>query len=537
MEASMLKHLAVCLTGLVVLLGALGPATAEKRVALVMGNSAYQHTAPLKNPSNDATDMAAQLRQLGFDVIDGTDLSKAEMEQRIRAFADKLNGADVGLFFYAGHGLQIDGRNFLAPVDAKLRSDTDLDFEAVDLKLVLKQLERNSRISIVFLDACRDNPLATNLAQTSRSLEIGRGLARIDKAVGMMIAFSTQPGNVALDGEGRNSPFTTALLRHIATEGSSINDVMIDVRNDVLKSTDGKQVPWENSSLTGQFFFKPAAPPTVADKSAETGAQIDALRQEIAKLQADQGARLTSQQEQLEILQHKLATETKTADQLAASKDGAAPAATERVITVEPAAGASAPANAAANAPTPEPAPSAAPPETKVATVESNPTEVKAQEAAPPSSAPLPEGVTRAELAEDIVAKLKEFECYQGPLNGRWGEPSQEALDRFNNLAKLDLPLDEPLPATLDALNGWKGAHCAVEAVRVPGRKAKSKYQAVHPPVKTYKKAVQPAPYQPRAAQRYTPRPSAHSGGGGGGSDEQQELQRLFPQSAWPEKR
>jgi uncharacterized caspase-like protein len=219
----MIKHLAACLTGLVVLLVALVPAAAEKRVALVMGNSAYQHTAPLKNPSNDATDMAEKLRQLGFDVIEGTDLSKDEMEQRIRAFADKLTGADVGLFFYAGHGLQIDGRNFLAPVDAKLRSDTDLDFEAVDLNLVLKQLERNSRISIVFLDACRDNPLATILAQNSRSLEIGRGLARIDKAVGMMIAFSTQPGNVALDGEGRNSPFTTALLRHIATDGASIN--------------------------------------------------------------------------------------------------------------------------------------------------------------------------------------------------------------------------------------------------------------------------------------------------------------------------
>jgi uncharacterized caspase-like protein len=272
----MIKHLAACLTGLVVLLVALVPAAAEKRVALVMGNSAYQHTAPLKNPSNDATDMAEKLRQLGFDVIEGTDLSKDEMEQRIRAFADKLTGADVGLFFYAGHGLQIDGRNFLAPVDAKLRSDTDLDFEAVDLNLVLKQLERNSRISIVFLDAC-DNPLATILARNSRSLEIGRGLARIDKAVGMMIAFSTQPGNVALDGEGRNSPFTTALLRHIATDGASINDVMIDVRNDVLKATDGKQVPWENSSLTGQFFFKPAAPPTIADKSAETASQIEAL--------------------------------------------------------------------------------------------------------------------------------------------------------------------------------------------------------------------------------------------------------------------
>jgi uncharacterized caspase-like protein len=525
----MIKHLAACLTGLVVLLVALVPAAAEKRVALVMGNSAYLHTAPLKNPSNDATDMAEKLRQLGFDVIEGTDLSKDEMEQRIRAFADKLTGADVGLFFYAGHGLQIDGRNFLAPVDAKLRSDTDLDFEAVDLNLVLKQLERNSRISIVFLDACRDNPLATILAQNSRSLEIGRGLARIDKAVGMMIAFSTQPGNVALDGEGRNSPFTTALLRHIATDGASINDVMIDVRNDVLKATDGKQVPWENSSLTGQFFFKPAAPPTIADKSAETASQIEALHNEIAKLQADQGARLTAQQAQLEILQQKLAAETKTADQLAAQNEGTPAPATNRVIAVEPASGASEPAaSAAATAPGPEPTPSATPPETKVATVESNPAEVKTQESAPPSSVPLPEGVTREELAEDIVSKLKEFECYRGAVNGTWGEPSQDALERFNTLAKLDLPLDEPEPATLDALKDWNGAHCAVEAA-VPGHKAKSKHQAVRPPVKTYKKAV-----TPKATARAAPGPTVHSGAGG---DEQQELQRLFPQSAWPGKR
>ncbi len=194
----------------------------------------------------------------------------------------------------------------------------------------------------------------------------------------MMIAFSTQPGNVALDGEGRNSPFTTALLRHIATDGASINDVMIDVRNDVLKATDGKQVPWENSSLTGQFFFKPAAPPTIADKSAETASQIEALHNEIAKLQADQGARLTAQQAQLEILQQKLAAETKTADQLAAQNEGTPAPATNRVIAVEPASGASEPAaNAAATAPGPEPTPNSTPPETKVATVESNPAEVK----------------------------------------------------------------------------------------------------------------------------------------------------------------
>jgi uncharacterized caspase-like protein len=268
----MLKHVITCVASVGALLLTLHGAAADKRVALVIGNSAYQHTAPLRNPSNDATDMAAKLRELGFDVIDGIDLTKAEMESRIRAFSDKLAGADVGLFYYAGHGLAVDGKNFLAPVDAALKSEADVDFETVELNLVLKQMERNSRLSLVFLDACRNNPLAANLATSSRSLAVARGLARVEKAVGMMIAFSTRPEDVALDGEGRNSPFTGALLRHISDEGESVNDVMIEVRNDVLKATDGKQVPWENSSLTGQFFFKPAATTTAADDSAASSA-------------------------------------------------------------------------------------------------------------------------------------------------------------------------------------------------------------------------------------------------------------------------
>jgi uncharacterized caspase-like protein len=518
----MLKYLAACLTAVILLLAAPGPAAAEKRVALVIGNSAYQHTAALKNPSNDASDMAAALRALDFDVVDGTDLAKDEMEQRIRAFAAKLVGADVGLFFYAGHGLQVDGKNFLAPVDAKLQSDTDLDFEAVELNLVLKQLERNSRISVVFLDACRDNPLASILAASSRSLEIGRGLARIEKAVGMMIAFSTQPGNVALDGEGRNSPFTEALLRHISAEGTSINDVMIEVRNDVLKATDGRQVPWENSSLTGQFFFKPAAPPTVADQTAETAAQIAALHKEIDRLQADQGAKLAAQQEQLEILQQKLAAETKTASQLAAKVNDEAPApAAGREIAVEPASDVK-----------PQPTLDATP-DTKVAAAETNAEAGKAP-VAPPSAPPLPEGATRAELAEDIVSELKGLNCYRGPVNGSWGESAQDALEKFNTLAKLDLPVDEPEQATLDALKEWKGPHCAVQAA-VPRKGKPQKYQAAKPPAKTYKKTATPRPYQPRAAARPAPGPRVHHGGGGG--EEQQELQRLFPQTNWPGQR
>jgi len=531
----MLKHLVASLISLTALLLTLHGAAAEKRVALVIGNSAYQHTPALRNPSNDASDMAAKLRELGFEVIDGTDLTKAAMEQRIRLFADKLVGSDVGLFYYAGHGLAVDGRNFLAPVDASLKSDTDIDFEAVELNLVLKQMERNSRLSLVFLDACRNNPLATNLAATSRSLAVSRGLARVEKAVGMMIAFATRPEDVALDGEGHNSPFTGALLRHIGEEGASVNDLMIEVRNDVLKATDGKQVPWENSSLTGQFFFKPGTPPAGAGTSPDTSADIAALREQIARLQTDQGARLQSQQEQLEVLQKKLAAETSGAGQPEqqasagtppASPPPAGETATNRVITVEPANAGAASANppeaSAAALPTPDAIPKA-PEDAKVAAADSPGTEAKEPEAPKDTAAPLPEGVTREQLAVDIVTGLKELDCYRGRVTGNWGDRSQEALGRFNAVSSLDLPLDTPEPATLDAIKGWKGAHCELEQAVVPHLAPKLH----HPPApqevvipKSYKRA----PYRPNSASGPT-QPNSHAG------DELNELQRLFPQT------
>ena len=282
-------------------------------MALVIGNSAYENVPRLTNPSNDASDVAAKLKALGFEVVEGIDLGKRDMEKRIRTFAAALSGADVGLFYYAGHGLQVDQRNFLAPIDAQLKSESDLDFEAVQLDLVLKNMVRNASTSIVFLDACRDNPLAANLAQVGRSLDVGRGLARVEAAASMMIVYATEPGKVALDGTGRNSPFTGALLRHIDTEGASISDVMIAVRNDVLSETSGKQRPFESASLTGQFFFKPK-PQATADKASSGSDEISVLREQIAKLQEDQGALLKSQQEQLAALQNRLEAETKTAE-------------------------------------------------------------------------------------------------------------------------------------------------------------------------------------------------------------------------------
>ncbi|MEC9367800.1 MAG: caspase family protein [Pseudomonadota bacterium] len=242
---------------LVLAVGAQESAVAAQKVALVIGNSTYKHATELKNPRNDATDLATALERLGFKVVPGFDLDKREMERKIREFSTHLSGADVALFFYAGHGLQVSGQNYLAPVDARLSDDADLDFETVPLGLVLRQMERDSKTNIVFLDACRDNPLARNLAQSmgTRSAAVGRGLARIETGVGTMIAFATQPGNVALDGTGRNSPFTAALLNNIALPGLDISQMMIGVRRQVIEVTGGKQVPWEHSSLTGQFFF------------------------------------------------------------------------------------------------------------------------------------------------------------------------------------------------------------------------------------------------------------------------------------------
>jgi len=239
-------------------------AQAEKRVALVIGNSGYKFAGELRNPKNDAADMAAALKRFGFQVIDGVDLDKVAFDKKIREFGAALANADAGIFFYSGHGLQVAGQNYLVPVDAKAETGDALDFEMVRLELVQRTMERTAATNVLFLDACRNNPLARNLARAmgTRSTEIGRGLAPVESGVGTLISFSTQPGNVALDGSGRNSPFAGALVRHIANSADSLSDLLIAVRNDVRKETDNKQVPWEHSSLTGRFYFNTAISPS-----------------------------------------------------------------------------------------------------------------------------------------------------------------------------------------------------------------------------------------------------------------------------------
>ncbi len=266
------------------------PAAAAKRVALVIGNAAYSQAGALTNPVNDAADMAKALTAFGFDVILGLDLDRRAFDEKLRAFSHALEDADAAVLFYAGHGLQVGGRNYLIPIDASLKGERDLDFEAVQLDFVLKQMEvgRDGKTNIVFLDACRDNPLASNLARSmgTRSASIGKGLAEVQTGVGTFISYSTQPGNVALDGAGRNSPFTAALAKRVLERGRNLTALMIEVRKDVLKETDGRQVPWDHSALTSDFFFDPGAeasnePATSAADQEIIQARLKAIEEQI----------------------------------------------------------------------------------------------------------------------------------------------------------------------------------------------------------------------------------------------------------------
>jgi hypothetical protein len=234
--------------------GAAG-ARAETRVALVIGNGAYREVATLANPPNDARDVAAELKALGFKVTLGVDLDQASMERAIAEFALAAASADVSLFYYGGHGLQVAAHNFLIPVDAQLHSEEGIYKRSVNFDEVLKAQEGRG-IHLVFLDACRTNPLKDAPAAFH-----AEGLARVGDAAGFLIAFATQPDNVAFDGAGRNSPFAQSLLGHLATVGQSVSSMMIEVRKDVIAATGGAQIPWENSSLTRQFYFAPGEAP------------------------------------------------------------------------------------------------------------------------------------------------------------------------------------------------------------------------------------------------------------------------------------
>jgi len=246
-------------------------AKADKRVAFVVGNGAYKNVTPLPNPAVDAKSMAKLLRNVGFDVVEGSNLTRDKMTEKLLDFGKKAEGADVALFFYAGHGIAVNGANYLLPVDADLKSEMDVKLgAAINVDLTLEQTMGDAKVKLVFLDACRDNPFAAKIrsAKATRSVSVASGLAEMKSGEGTLIAFATGPGQTALDGEaGTNSPFTRALLANIATPGVEIQQAMTKVRAQVNEETSKNQLPWGHTNLIGTVYLNPTAVPSVEASS------------------------------------------------------------------------------------------------------------------------------------------------------------------------------------------------------------------------------------------------------------------------------
>ncbi|WP_244919873.1 caspase family protein [Rhizobium grahamii] len=455
-------------------------------MALVIGNSAYRNVPELPNPANDASDMEAKLRSLDFDIIIGRDLDLDGVRAVIREFVAKLDGADIALFYYAGHGLQVNGENYIAPVDATLLSYIDLEFEAVPMNMVLSAMERQTHVNLVFLDACRDNPLAVNLARSmgTRSFSIGRGLAKVGSGIGSLIAFATQPGNVALDGVGRNSPFTAALLRHLGKPGRDITRELIDVRRDVLEATDGKQVPWDSSSLTGEVVLKPLVEQestTGNDPKHDNAAEL--VFWETIKASSDRnefdaylqqypnGAFVKLAKAKIRNIE-KLASDEAVA-KLETSPDGAAQPQTP---------GVGVPASAG-----------------RVAALNPQPDESDVER--------------DRDLARSIQKELNRVGCRAGNEDGLWGAASRRALSQFAKNRRFEIAALEPSVTLLEQLRMQKIRICPLicdsnhqerdgrcVAIQAPAKRTIQ--TPVTPPTKTQKASLGTCPTDAHIAAR-----------------------------------
>jgi hypothetical protein len=257
-----MRYWIAALSAASLLISASTDAFADKRVAFVVGNGAYKNVPALPNPAVDARSMAKLLRNVGFEVVEGSNLSRDKMTEKLLDFGKKAEGADVAIFFYAGHGIAVNGTNYLLPVDADLKSEMDVKLgAAINVDLTLEQTMSDAKVKLVFLDACRDNPFAAKIrsAKATRSATVASGLAEMKSGEGTLLAFATGPGQTALDGEaGTNSPFTRALLANIAQPGVEIQQAMTKVRAQVNEETSKGQLPWGHTNLIGSVYLNPA---------------------------------------------------------------------------------------------------------------------------------------------------------------------------------------------------------------------------------------------------------------------------------------
>ncbi|WP_407165113.1 caspase family protein [Bradyrhizobium sp. ORS 111] len=495
------RHLRVCLLLAASLFLTCQPAWATKRVALVIGNSSYQNVPLLPNPANDAAAIAATLKGAGFDVVDSKlNLAASDMRRALRDFADQARDADIALVYYAGHGIEIDGTNYLIPTDAKLERDTDIYDEAFSLDRVLLAIEPARQLRVVIVDACRNNPFADTMKRTVASRSISRGLARVEPTVSnTLIAFAAKAGLTALDGNSKNSPYATALVKYIAKPGLDLRRAFGFVRDDVLQATGNRQEPYVYGSLGGEDVALVPAPKTEEPTQAanpqseirrdyELALQLrnkaalnafltqhpDGYYADLAKLQLNQleaedarvaaiekarqaeqqQARLTSQGAQ-RADREKAAADLKAAEDARIAAENAKQAAQEQAAEAERKRTDSETAMVAAlsaNKPAVENS-VAGNPETAAPVQADKAPNLAALSPEPGQTDVAKTDADKADIAKSVQSELSRVGCFTGAIDGQWNAASQRSLALFNRHAgtKFDAKL-----ASLDALDAIK---------------------------------------------------------------------------------
>jgi hypothetical protein len=409
-------------------------AFAAKRVALVIGNSAYQNVAQLPNPASDAAAVADLFKKAGFDAVElRRDVGSLDMRRALRDFYDKSASADIAVVYYAGHGIEVDGTNYMVPVDAVLKRDRDVDDEAVSLDRILDSVEQAKQLRLIILDACRDNPFAKTMIRTSaaRALTTRGLIAAAPTSSNTLIAYAAKGGSTADDGNTGHSPFTTALLAHLTTPGLDVRQAFGEVRDDVLKATDNKQEPYVYGSLGGSQMALVSAAPSAATAAA-TPAPAAAPAPNDPNLQMRQdyefAERVGTKQAWSYFLQHY--PDGFYANLAKAQLDKLSVAGATPATAATPAA----PATPAQ--PQPNPQVAALPADTSRTTI--NP----------------------VDLARSVQTELKRVGCYAGAVDGDWSTSSRRALDQFNKYAPAKLDTKLASSDALDALHARTARVC-----------------------------------------------------------------------------
>ena len=452
-------------------LGIVSEASA-KRVALVIANSDYEYAEKLVNPGNDARAIAEAFKRLDFDKVTlKENLNYRNLRLALKDFANESAGAELAMVYFAGHGIEVSGQNYLIPTDARLESATDIDFEGIPLPSVMSSVEGANNLKLVILDACRNNPFRSRMALRSGTRSIGRGLAPVEPENNTMVAFAAKEGTVALDGDGEHSPYANALLQVIEQPGVEIGFMFRRVRDLVLKATGSRQEPFTYGSLGGTpIYLKSPEKTADAKESAESEDRISKLREELDELkrQFAKGNNTSEDNKKPEnVVVAKADPKTRENTDAKKDKEQEGPSTQDEFSSADGT--------------------------VKVASAQTSPTQAEKGAAAGPKANPT-EPSSTPELVTGIQRHLARLGCSPGRADGKWGLRTSTAITNLNAASGQKLNASGPEQDTLDALRGMQGTICTAPTQVVKPKQVKPKPKVVK---KTY-----PTKKKPTTAQK-----------------------------------